>query len=158
MDVVKVPAYPKIIMRESEVTHAHAVEPALTLLQRPHFASSNAEFLAAMEDYRKGNHGDCLTKCGSAFESFMKILCSRKGWSYKETDTASTLIKTMLANMSLDSYFEQPLMIIATLRNRVSTAHGAGTATRTALAHLARYAINATASAILLLADETGES
>src|SRR4029450_5031974 len=30
-------------------------------------------FLNALEDYRKGDYGDCLTKCTSAFESALKI-------------------------------------------------------------------------------------
>jgi hypothetical protein len=33
----------------------------------------------------------CLTKCGASFESFMKIICDKKAWAYKQTDTASVL-------------------------------------------------------------------
>jgi len=157
MTVVKTVAYPKVIMRESEVMHVQAIDPALKLLQRPEFKSANIEFLEALEDYRKDDFGDCLTKCGSAFESVMKILCARKGWPYSQTDPASTLVKTVLGNTSLDSYFESTLMIIATLRNRLSKAHGAGTGSRNIPRHLARYALNATASAILLLMEEAGE-
>jgi hypothetical protein len=155
--VVYTRAYPKVIMKESEVLHANAVAPALLLLQRPHFQSANNEYLAALEDYRKGDFGDCLTKCGSAFESVLKVICDRKGWSYKQTDTASTLINTVLPKTSLDKYFEQLLIIVTTLRNRLSSAHGGGTAIKQPPPHVAQYAINATASAILLLTQETGE-
>ena len=95
-DVTYTRTYPKVIMKESEVLHAHAVAPALTLLQRPHFRNANSEYLAALEDYRKGDINDCLTKCGSSFESVMKIICDRKGWKYKQTDPAKDLIKAIL--------------------------------------------------------------
>lgn len=150
-------AYPKVIMRESEVLHENAIAPTLHLLQRPHFKGANAEYLAALEDYRKGDIQDCLTKCGSAFESFLKVICDRKGWTLKQTDTAKILVNTVLPNTSLDSYFEPLFLIIATLRNKLSSAHGAGTTVKDPPPHVAQYALNATASAILLIAHETGE-
>jgi Domain of unknown function (DUF7014) len=149
--------YPKVIMKESQTLHASSTEPALTLLQRPHFRTANGEYLAALKDYRDGDFGDCLTKCGSAFESVLKIICDRKGWAYQQTDTASTLIKIVLPKTKLDTYFEPLLLIVATLRNRLSSSHGAGTATKQPPRHLAQYALNATASLILLVAQETGE-
>ena len=149
--------FPKVILKESDVLHANATMPALELLQRPHFRSANSEYIAALEDYRKADYSDCLTECGSAFESVLKVICDRKGWPYKQTDTAKALISTVISNTNLDSYFESVLTIIATLRNRMSSAHGAGTAVKEPAAHLAQYALNATASAIILVARETGE-
>jgi hypothetical protein len=150
-------AYPQVVMKESEVLHANAIAPALTLLGRPHFRGASKEYLAALEDYRKGDIGDCLTKCGSSFESVLKVICDRKGWRYTQTDTAKTLINIVLPHTNLDTYFETLLMIVATLRNKLSTAHGAGTAVKQPAPHLGQYALNATASAILLIAQETGE-
>jgi len=155
----KVTAYPKVVLRETELVQAENIAPALHLLQRPHFANANAEFVGALEELRKGNIGESMTKCGSAFESFMKILCERKGWKYnKEKDTAAPLVRSMIANTTLEPFFETTFLLIATLRNRLSTAHGAGADKREPAPHHARYAINATASIILLLADEAGES
>jgi hypothetical protein len=156
-DVTYTRTYPKVIMKESDVLHENAIVPALSLLQRPHFQAANSEYLAALEDYRKGDIGDCLTKCGSAFESVLKVICSRKGWSYKQNDTAKTLINIILRQTALDPYFEQLLIIVATLRNRLSSAHGAGASVKQPARHLAQYALNATASAIILIAHETGE-
>ena len=150
-------AYPKVIMKESEVLHTNATAPALALLQRPHFRGANQEFLAALEDYRKADYADCLTKCGSAFESALKVICDRKGWTYKQTDTAKTLITTFISKTQTDSYLEPVLTIIATLRNRMSSAHGAGTAVKQPPVHMAQYALNATASAIILVARVAGE-
>ena len=156
MDSEQTVSFPQVIMRESEILHDNAIAPALQFLQNARFASANTELLAALDDYRKNDFGDSLMKCGSAFESFMKILCHIKGWPFKETDTASPLVKMILSKTKLDGYFEPLFLIVATLRNRLSSAHGAGTARKTVPQHLARYAINATASAIILLADETG--
>jgi hypothetical protein len=47
-------------------------------------------------------------------------------------------------------------MIVATLRNRLSKAHGAGVQIRNVPRHLAAYALNSTAAAILLLVAEAG--
>jgi hypothetical protein len=52
-DVIYTLAYPKVVTKESDVLHANATVPALTLLQRPHFRGANSEYLAAMEDYAK---------------------------------------------------------------------------------------------------------
>jgi hypothetical protein len=85
----------------------------------------------------------------------MKIICDRKGWPYQQSDTASTLLRAILSRTNLDSFFEQPLLVIGTLRNRLSKAHGAGTQHRAVPRHVARFAVNTTAAAILLLVDAT---
>ena len=151
----KIAAYPQVIRRDSEVLHESAIEPTLTLLSGPIFASANEEFLDALKDFRDGDYRDCVLKCGSSLESVMKLICDRRGWPYQQTDTAGPLLKHILPQTMLDSYFEHPIMLIATIRNRLSTAHGAGTQLKTVPKHVANYVINATASAILLLVDET---
>jgi hypothetical protein len=152
---IKVASYPHVIMKEHRLSHVQAIEPALSLLTDPAFASANAEFLEGMEDYRHKDYGDCLTKCGSAFESVLKILCDQHGWAYKPTDTVSRLLDLIVSQTDLDSFFIQPLMLVATLRNRLSKAHGAGSGQRVVQPHVAQFAINATAAAILLVTAET---
>ena len=150
-----VDVYPKIICREDEVLHQQAIEPTLTLLAEPHFASANEEFLEAHRHYRKGEYRDCVLKCGNSFESVMKIICDRKGWPYSPADTAGPLLKGIIRQTDLESFYEQPLILIATIRNKLSSAHGAGPQQKIVSKHVANYVINATASAILLLVDET---
>jgi hypothetical protein len=68
----------------------------------------------ALDEYRKAHFGDCITKCGSASESVLKILCTRRAWLYDaKKDTASTLLGIVLGKSSLDGFFSQPLMRIA---------------------------------------------
>ena len=127
------------------------------MLRLPAYRNANDEFLEALADLRKSDFGDCLTKCGSALESVMKVLCNEKGWAYNERDTASALGKIMIDRLGLDGYYEPVLMIVATLRNRLSRSHGAGTIDRSASRPVAEYAVNSTASAILFLVQKAGE-
>jgi hypothetical protein len=127
-------------------------------LSAPDFEAANLEFRDALDEYRKGHYGDCLTKCGSAFESVMKSLCTRNRWLFDEKkDTAATLLKIVVSKSTLDPFFEQPLMLIATMRNRLSSSHGGGTTVRIVEPHIAQYALASTAAAILLLIQEVGK-
>lgn len=151
---IELTEYPRIIAKDNQAVHQGVIEPTLHLLSSNAFKHANAEFLKALEDHRKGDYLDCLVKCGSAFESVMKVLCDKRGITYKQTDTASPLIKALMYKGQLDSFWEQPLTLIATVRNRLSSAHGAGTQAKVVPQHVATYAVNATASAILLLVGE----
>ncbi len=152
---IKTIAFPQIVKKNDQVIHSTTIMPALSLLSEPKYKTANQEYLEALEDYRKGDYGDCLTKCGSAFESVMKIICDTKKWQYKQTDTASTLLSTILTTGGIESYFEQPLIIIATLRNRLSKSHGAGTTPKRVNQNYAQYALSVTAAAIVFLVNET---
>ena len=48
--------FPQVILKENEVLEQQAIGPALELLSQAQFAAANKEFLAALEDYRKGGH------------------------------------------------------------------------------------------------------
>lgn len=148
--------YPQVIRKDSEVLDRGAIQPTLQLLREPDFMAANKEFLEALEDFRKADYGDCLTKCGSAFESVLKVICARKKWPHNPTDTASPLLKTVISKSGLESFFEQPLILVATLRNKLSKSHGAGQEARDVTEAKAEYTINATAAAILLLVKEAG--
>ena len=150
-------ALPKIVRAEDEVTHSEAVAPALSVLAAPHFKAANLEFRDALEEYRKGHYGDCLTKCNSAFESVMKALCQRNQWPFDENRaTAWLLLDTIISHSTLDKFFKDPLALIATMRNKLSSSHGGGTAVRDVERHVAQYAIATTAAAIVLLVHAAG--
>ena len=148
-----VEAYPRIVRVESQVAHQTAIKPALALLSAPVFREANKEFLGALKDYRRDNYGDCVTKCASAFESVLKIICERKSWPPQKD--AGKLLNTVMSKTELPGFLRQPLIQIATIRNELGSAHGAGTQPKAVPNHLAQYTINATASAILLLVEET---
>ncbi len=151
---IRLTEFPKIIRRDNDIMHNNVMMPTLNLLSSEEYKNANKEFLNALEDFRKHDFRDCLTKCCSTFESVMKVICNKNKIPFKNTDTASVLLKTLLEKSQLDNYWEQPLMIIATLRNRLSSSHGAGVEEKVIKEHVAEYIINATASAILLLNGE----
>ena len=147
-------SYPQVIRRDSEAIHETAIQPALTLLANPAFKAPNGEFLEALKHYREGEYADCIAKCGSSFESVMKVICDRKKWPYQQTDTAQKLLDTIFEKTNMESFFKDPVMLVATMRNRLSSAHGAGAQQRSVPKHRAQYTVNATASAILFLVEE----
>jgi hypothetical protein len=59
-----------------------------------------------------------------------------------------------IAEETLPRFFESPLILIATLRNKLD-AHGAGAQPHDPPEHLAKYSLHATAAAIVLLVDAT---
>lgn len=141
----------RIIKVEDQFIHQNATKKTLELLSDKRFRSANDEFLQAYDEYKASEFRECLTHCCSSMESTLKTICTIKGWPFNERDTASPLLKTYIQNSDLPTFFEQPLMLIATLRNRLSSSHGAGPAGKDVPEHFAKYALNASASAILLL-------
>lgn len=146
--------HPKVIRKDSDTLHETAIEPALALLRKHDLLNANEEFMLGLEDYKKGNYRDCVSKCSSSLESVMKILCSRNKFPYKENDTAGPLLRKVLSNTKLEPFWEQPILLIATIRNKLSYSHGSGTQVKEVPEHIAKFTINATASTILLLCDE----
>ena len=148
-------ARPRVVRRDSEVVHQHAIAPALEVLANSAYSSAHEEFLDALKDYRRANHRDCMTKCGSSLESVMRVICAQRGWPYQQNDNAQTLLNNIFPQTGLESFFKQPITLVATIRNQLGSAHGAGAEPREVPDHAAQYAINATASAILLLIKAT---
>lgn len=144
----------KVIPKDSQVIHETAIEPALQLLRQPAFRHANTEFLAALEDYRHQKFGDCVTKCNSSYESVMKVICGQKRFGYTESDSTAKLLRTIMGQTQMEGFWETPLMVVGTLRNKLSSAHGAGEKAKVVPEHVARYAMNMTASAIVFLHDQ----
>ena len=148
--------YPQVIQTEDEVIYKESIEPALSILSLPHFKVANTEFLDALNDYRKGDYTDCLTKCRSAFESVLKVLCERNKWSPSK-DTIASHLEIVIQESRLHSFYKDPLLIVATMRNKLSSAHGGGSKERKVEPHIAQYAVSSTAAAIVLLVHHTNK-
>ncbi|WP_280326611.1 abortive infection family protein [Pseudomonas sp. BN102] len=148
----------KVIPKDSQLIHETAMQPALEILRTPAFLNANSEFIAALDDYRHRRFGDCVTKCNSSYESVMKVICGQKGFGYSQGDTTSKLLKIVMEKTGLEAFWEQPLLIIGTLRNRISTSHGAGEVEKVVPEHVAKAVINLTASAIVFLHDHAYRS
>ncbi|EPB6997099.1 abortive infection family protein [Pseudomonas aeruginosa] len=141
----------RVVCKESEILHQNAIVPTLSLLRGEGLNNVNSEFLGALKDYRHGNYRDALTKSNSALESMMKVICSKRKYKYSEHDVSSKLLKAIMENSDLDTFWEQPIQIIATIRNRYSSSHGAGTKSKEASENICKFVINMTASVMLFL-------
>lgn len=145
--------YPVAIKKESQIMHEHVVKPCLTLLQDPRFKVANSEMLAAYEHHREGRLTDAFTACGSAFESVLKTLCVEKGLKYDaHKDTCSKLVAICVDGGLVPPFYQSVFDSVATVRNRLSSAHGRGpvpqfTGTPGQLTHL----LNTTAAHVVYL-------
>ena len=148
-------ARPQVIRVDEQVPHREAIQPALAALSAPHFKQANGEFLKALRHYRDDEFADCLTACGSALDSVLKVICDQKKWAYDDQQKRESLLNAVVDRTSLDPFFKSTLLIVGNIRNRLSSAHGQGPEERHVPRHIAQYALTSTAAAIILLITET---
>ena len=148
----------KIIRVDSELIHAEVVKPALGILADPMYTGANEELLKAHAHYRARRNKECLNECLKAFESCIKAICDKRGWTYKENDGAGRLVDIVLTENLIPPFMESPfkglksaLGGVANLRNKRS-GHGQGGKIVEVPESMASYALHLTASNILLLA------
>ena len=150
----------QIVRIDSELIHSEIVKPALKLLHVQHYAGAQQEFLKAHEHYRTGNAKEALNECLKAFESVMKAICDKRGWSYSNNAAAKPLIKACFENGLIPPFWESHYSSLRSLlessvptgRNR-SGAHGQGTKPVSVPNHIVAYMLHMTASAIVFLAE-----
>ena len=150
----------QIVCIDSEFIHTEIVKPALKLLNQKHYAGAQQEFLKAHEHYRKGNAKEALSECLKAFESVMKTICDKRGWSYGNNATAKPLIQACFDNRLIPSFWQSHYSALRNLlessvptgRNKLS-GHGQGTTPVSVPNHLVSYMLHMTASAIVFLAE-----
>lgn len=150
----------KIIRADSELIHSEVVQPALKLLNQEHYAGAQQEFLNAHEHYRRGNAREAPNDCLNAFESAMKAICDKRGWSYANNATARPLIQVCFDNGLIPSFWQSHYASLRSLlesgvppgRNNLS-GHGQGTTPVSVPDHLVAYMLHMTASAIVFLAE-----
>ncbi len=154
----------RIIRIDSEFIHSEVVKPTLSLLSGPMYEGANNEFLKAHEHYRAQRYEECMNECLKAFESCIKAICDKRGWSYGDKDGLKDLIDIVygegLIPSSMQSYFSGLRSTLesgaSTLRNRHS-GHGQGSKIITVPEHMAAYVLHLTASNILFLAKANAE-
>jgi len=150
----------EIIRIDSELVHSEVVKPALRLLNKKQYAGAQQEFLKAHEHYRRGNAKEALNECLKSFESLMKAICEKRGWTYSGNATAKNLIQTCLDNELIPNFWQQNFTSLRSLlessiptgRNKLG-GHGQGTTTTTVPDHLVAYMLHMTASALVFLGE-----
>jgi AbiJ N-terminal domain 4 len=136
----------EIIRIDTELVHAEAVKPALRLLRDANYAGAEQEFLSAYGHYRKGNHKEAINDALKSFESTMKCIYDKRGWTYSKNDPAAKLIKVAFDNGIVPSFWESHFSALRTTleagvptgRNKLS-GHGQGYTPTDIPPHLTAY-------------------
>jgi hypothetical protein len=151
----------KIIRVDSEFVHSEAVKPALVVLRQKDFSSAQSEFLAAHEHYRQGKYSEALVECYKAFESTMKIICTRRHWTFDNSKGAVDLVRVCFAEGLIPPYWQSHFAglrsilesAIPTPRNK-QAGHGAGAKQAEPIpSKLVSYVLHMTAATILFLTE-----
>ena len=148
-----------IIKKTNKVTHETIVKPALKLLCDKDFRGAEDEYLNAWKQFMDGNNQGAILNAAKAFESFMKIICSKMHYSFdKEKDTAKKLLEHLKSNNFFPSYLENHLnALITTLESGAPTVrnktagHGQGEERISVPDDYATYVMNLVASNIVFL-------
>jgi hypothetical protein len=150
----------QLVRKDSELIHRGVVQPVLLLLTGKEYQGANDEFLSAHEHYRHSNYKESVNDSLKALESTLKVICKKRNWPYKETDTAKTLIDVVLSNGLVPSFLKSQLGSlrsllesgVPTVRNKMA-GHGQGSEPKEVPQHFASYALHMTATTILFLAE-----
>ncbi|WP_313453656.1 STM4504/CBY_0614 family protein [Stutzerimonas nitrititolerans] len=148
----------EIVRVDSELLHAEAVKPALRLLNEKSYQGAQQEFLSAYEHYRHGKNKEALNDCLKSFESTMKAICDKRGWTYAPGATAKILIQVCFEKGLVPAFWQQQLTSLRSLlessiptgRNKLS-GHGQGTSPTTVPDYLVAYMLHMTASTLVFL-------
>jgi hypothetical protein len=150
-----------IIRADSELVHAETVKPALAILRQREFATAQSEFLAAHEHYRHGKYPEALVEACKAFESTMKIICTKRKWQFDKARGALELVQVCLDNGLIPAYWQSHFAglrsvlssAILTPRNK-QAGHGAGSdPIHKPPDELVAYVLHMTAATILFLTE-----
>ncbi len=149
----------EVIRIDNKMIHQEIVKPALRLLYEEGFDGAEEEFRKAFEYRRKGDNKNAILEAGKSFESTMKTICDKKGYTYdKAKDTAKKLIEILESNNFYPSYMASHMASLRTtletglpvVRNKTS-GHGQGSAVTPISDEFAEYALNLAATNIVLL-------
>lgn len=150
----------EIIKVDSQLIHTEIVKPALLLLHAKDYAGAQQEYLSAYEHYRHGKHKEALNDCLKAFESTMKIVCSKQGWGHDANATAKVLIKICMNKGLIPSFWQNNYSsLISLLESSIPTGrnklggHGQGAEPISVPDYLVAYMLHMTASTIVFLVE-----
>ncbi|KTE27405.1 MULTISPECIES: hypothetical protein [unclassified Sphingopyxis] len=151
----------QIIEIGSTYVHKEVVVPVLGLLSDPQYATVNQEFRKAHTEFRQGDYEDCIHDCCNAFESLMKIIAAKRGWTeITEKSTVKDLVKAIFDHQFIPAYMSTEFTGLRTIleggvnvvRNKAG-GHGQGATPRTIDKQVAEFQLNQTAAALKLLAE-----
>ncbi len=149
-----------LIKINSQFIHAEIVKPTLMILQsEDRFKGANEEFINAHEHYRTGRNKECLVAALKSFESLIKAIFTKQGWTeYKPSDPVKKLLDICFEKKLIPDYMQSQFSSLRgvlegglpTVRNREG-GHGQGVEITRVSDSLASYALHLAASNIVFL-------
>lgn len=147
----------QFIKKDEEFIYENSTKPAIALLVEVGFKGAEEEFFEAYEHYKNGKNKDAIASAAKSFESTLKSICNRKGWTFQGKGTASSLINCISSNNLIPNYMQTHLTALRTtleglptLRNN-NGGHGQGELTSEVPDYLVDYALNLCATNIVFL-------
>jgi AbiJ N-terminal domain 4 len=149
-----------IVRTDSHLIHQEAVRPALRLLSDPTFKGAEEEMLQAFEHHRHGKEKDVLVWCLKAFESTLKIICAKRGWTIASKGQAKDLLDAVFANNLIEPIWQSEFSALrGVLESGVPTGrnkrggHGQGADPLEVPGHMATFVLHQTAAAIVFFVE-----
>ena len=78
----------------------------ITGLTATHYASADEEFRKAHEHYRHQRYGEAVNECLKSLESILKVICKKRQWPLKNTDTANALFQIVFERNLVPDYLQ----------------------------------------------------
>lgn len=160
IDIVK----DQVIRVDSKHIYQESIQKVLLLLNDIQFENVDDEYRKAYEELKNGNYEGVLVEANKAFESTMKIICELKEYGLPTKHTASALIAHLKKNNFIENFqtdkfngLAKTLESVSMMRNN-QAGHGQGIKKRELSSIFAEYALQVTASNILLLIGIYNES
>jgi hypothetical protein len=147
----------QFIKIDDQFIHAEVVKPAIGLLTAdPTYAAAASEFMTAHQHYREGSNQDAVVAANRAFESTLKAICTKRGWTFEKGARASDLVKTVrqhgLFPSHLDNAFDTYIAMMKSglpeVRNNAG-GHGPAPGEAKVPDYIAAYAIHLSAANIV---------
>ena len=141
--------------------HREYIKPAMNLLHTNGFDGAEEEYTKAFDALRNHDSKNAIINAEKAFESTMKTICAKRGFSFDpEKDAAKKLISILKDNGYFPGYMEDHLNIVVkalengapTIRNKTS-GHGQGEEIVKIPKSYAEYVIGLVAVNIVFLVD-----
>lgn len=154
----------QIIRIDSMHIYEKTTKKVLLLLEDKKFENVDDEYRNAYDEYKNANYEGVLVEATKAFESCMKIICELKGYGLPKKSTVSALISHLRSNNLIENFqdekfngLDKTLQSSAISRNN-QAGHGQGSEKRKLSSMYAEYALQVTASNIILLVGIYNES
>jgi len=160
IDIIK----DQIIRVDSTHVYEETIQNVFLLLSNIQFKNVDDEYRKAYEELKDGNYEGVLVEANKAFESTMKIICDLKEYGLPKKHNASALIAHLRSNSFIENFQDEKFNGLAkTLQSPSITrnnqgGHGQGRKKRELSVMYAEYALQVTASSILLLIGIYNES